>query len=325
MAIRPEWFVKFASKNPGLKALALLFALFSYFSIRAATSDEKTFDVPVEVRVEPGVAVMSQEPMAVEVTLRGSEEDLGRLERNKENLRVVVRPRASDPDEPEEVVRIGAGDIEGAPRVHPVAIRPDRVRVRFDRDAKRTVNVAKPKTRGTPLRGTVEIEFEPLQVEIHGSHRGLRDVESVDTEPVDVDGRVQSFTRRVKVLSPANIWVSRIEPPEVTVKVNIVTRSVDRVWTNVPVMAVLEPGAIKSVVFDPGSVSVAVKGRAETVEALTEKDLKVFVDCGGLQPGTTNIVTATAHLPPGVDIATTLTPEAVTVVVGPQEEQHGNR
>jgi YbbR domain-containing protein len=311
----PEWLKTFVQTNPGQKALAVLLAAVTFLAIRSATSDETTLEIPVEVRAEEGVAVLSQDPSTVVVTLRGSEEDIANLDRSK--IKVVVMPRASDPDEPQETVPIGPGDVEGAPRVRAMDIRPDAVMLTFDRESSRRVAVARPRTIGSPYRGKVELTYEPTNVVIHGAHRGLKDIASLDTQPVDVEGRVQNFTRVVQVLPPPNIWVSAIVPAEVTVRVNIATRLVDRVWTNVAVLAILEPGAGLRASVQPAEVSVSLRGRAEIMDTITNAPFTVLVDCSRRRMDDTNRAPVIVHLPSGLDVAASTVPESVAVNLGP--------
>lgn len=308
-----RWLRAFFRKNLGMKLIALVLGVLTFYAIRSATSDEETIEVPVEVRVEKGVAVMAQDPLTVNITVRGSQEDIDRLDRDE--LKVVVHPKATDPDQPEELLTIGPRNVEGATRVRIKEVTPSVVHLTFDREASKMVAVAEPQVVGKPFRGKVDVEYEPLYVVIHGSHRGLKEIERVDTAPIDVEDRVQSFTRRVKVLQPGNTWVSKIEPPEVTVRVDIVTRLVDRVWTNVPVLAVLGPGTAPYLTISPPTVSVNLRGRADVLDGLSNRQVRVFVNCANLEVGATNTRPTVAYLPPGVDVTVDVTPREVDVIV----------
>lgn len=311
MAIKFNWITDFIRRNPGLKLLALALAVLSFHAIRRATSNEVTIHVALDVTVEKGVAVMEQNPMTVDVTFLGSKEDIDNLDPQK--VTAVVRPKASDPDQLMETVPINPGDIEGAPRVRVTRIMPTEVHLTFDREAVKLVDVAKPEIIGAPLRGKVEVNYEPEAVVVHGSQRGLEGITQLDTEPVDVEGRVQSFTKNVRVLEPADTWVSKIDPPEILVRVGIITKVVERVWTNVPVMAISHPEAAQTPVFDPATVEVTVKGRAEMLDKLTNESVRVFVDCVGLDTSITNTCHLAAHLPPGMDVTATMNPENIKV------------
>lgn len=311
MAINLHWIGDFIRKDPGLKLLALVLAVLSFHAIRSTTSNEVTMNVTVEVRAEKGVAIMEQDPMTVDVTFLGSKEDIDGLD-GKE-MKAVVRPKASDPNQLMETVPITSGDIEGAARVRITKIRPSAVHLTFDREAVKLVDVARPEISGEPLRGKVEIDYKPKAVVVHGSQRGLEDMTQMDTEPVDVEGRAQSFTKHVRVLPPTDTWVSQIEPPEVLVRVSIVSKVVERVWTNVSVLAISEPGSQSNLIFDPDTVDVTVRGRAEVLDGLTNGLVKVFVDCVGLDPAVTNECPLSAHLPPGLGITATMLPQTIDV------------
>jgi YbbR domain-containing protein len=311
----PEWLTRIVGTNLALKALAFGLALITFHAVRSTTSYEASFEVPLAVEVEKGFAVMSQDPLTVEVTCRGSQEDLAGLKQEK--VKVVVNARTDSPDEPERTLPVGTGDVRSAPRVRVIRVRPETVRLRFDREDSKVVAVSRPRVVGTPFRGKVELTYEPTNVTVYGSHRGLKEIASVDTQPVDVDGRAQSFSRVVGVLPPANTWVSSIAPPEVTVKVSISTRTIDRVWTNVPVLAILRSGRIRNVVFDPPAVTVTLRGREEVLSGLVLPPAAVLADCSAVDPSTSNRVAVAANLPPSIDVQATLSPDSVAVGPAP--------
>jgi len=309
---RFRWLKALVSKNWGLKLLAVLLAGLTYYAIRGATGFEVSYDIPLEVKVEKGIAILDQDTRTVEVTFRGSQEDIRRLDQKQ--IKVVMWPRASDPAGSEKV-SVRSRNVEGAPGVRVVKIRPGSVTLTFDHETEKNVPVAKPKTVGVPLIGKVEIDYEPRSVSIRGPTRRLKDKNIVFTEPVDVEGRVESFSKRVRVLSPGDTW-AEIEPAEVSVSVNIVRESVSREWTNVAVVAVIEPGSAADVSFEPAVVNVSLHGRPKVLESVSGDSVMVFVDCVGLDPSASYELPVNVHLPTGVDVNTGVEPESVRVVFG---------
>ncbi|MBN1558209.1 MAG: hypothetical protein JW951_08690 [Lentisphaerae bacterium] len=299
------------ANNWGLKLLALLLAALSFFAIRGATSFEERYDVPVEVKVEPGIAILDQNPRTVEVAVRGSREDLARLDET--DIRAVVRCKASDPAGSERV-HIRSRDIEGVRGARIERIRPNIVMLTFDREAEKEVPVVKPKTVGQPLIGKAELSYEPKTVRIRGPMRRLT-IDEVYTEPVDVSGRIESFTREVRVLPPGDTWVSRIEPSRVTVQVNITARTVERTWDAVPVLALVRPGGAYRVDIEPPAVTVTVKGRAEIVETLAADAIQVYANIPEVDLNATYELPVTVHLPAGVDLQGTAEPPTVKVTL----------
>jgi hypothetical protein len=297
--------------NGGLKALSLLLAVLCYYAIRGATSYEVPYEVPLEVKVEPGVALLDRDVESVLVTFRGSQEDLRQIDPKR--LKAVVRPRASLPNG-FETVSVSPADIEGAARgTHVTRIWPRAVKVTFDHEVEKIVMVEKPQTVGRPLMGTAEVSYEPRVATIRGPQRRLELAGSVLTESVDVDGRMASFTRRVRVLTDP--MVSVVNPAEILVKVDIVAETVTRTWTNVPVRAFLGPGEAVNVRFEPPTAHVFLKGRAEVLQALPADAVRVFADCASGAAAVSGSLPLNVYLPPGVDVNVRVEPEAVQAIV----------
>jgi len=304
-------------KNTGvnnwqLKLVSLVLAILTFYAILGATSFEIPITVPLIVEVEKGIAILDQ-PRTVEVTFRGSQADLRVLDRGQ--IRAVVSPRTAESSGSERVP-VRQGNIKGAAGVRVARVVPEVVTITFDHEIEKVFRVLKPRAVGTPLGGKVEIDYEPQYVKISGPRRWLHDREVVETEPVDVSGCTQSFSRRVRVLSPSETGVTRIEPSEITVEVSIVTESVSREWTNVPVRAVLEAGNTNTVTFNPSSVKVTLHGRDEVVGKISGNSVKAFVDCVGFDTSEAYELPVNVHLPPAMDVTATVEPQAVKVSFG---------
>lgn len=298
-------------ENWELKLLAVLLAALTFFAIRGATSFEERYDVPVEIKVEPGIAILDQNPRTVDVSVRGSREDLARLD--EERMKIVLRCNATDPKGSERLV-VGRRHLEGLEGVRVERIRPSIVMLTFDREAEKQVPVAKPKVTGQPLVGKIEIEYEPKFVTVRGPKRRLM-IEEVYTEPIDVAGKVESFTKTVRVVPPGDTWVSRIEPSQITVNVRITKRTVSRTWEQVPVLALVRPESVRRVELDPARVDLQLDGRAEVMDSITNEMVRVFVDCMELDPDAIYELPVVVHLPAGLDVKSTVVPDTVKVIV----------
>ena len=310
--------VRFVTNNWWMKLLALGLAAVTFYAIRGATGYEVDYSIPLEVTVETGVAVLNQDPTSVKVRFRGSRDDLLRLDQR--HLKAVVAPKVGEPDGSEKAVTIGPRDIAGAPGVSIVKIEPSTVSLTFDLEVETTVSVVKPRTIGSPLIGTVAVEYEPQTVKIRGPKRRLAEMkqegkDKVYTEPVDVDGRVESFSKKVRILSPSDAWVSRIEPAEVNVKINIITEIEKKTWEKVPVRAIARPGETRKIHFDPPTVDVSLEGRVEVLAAIGEAAISVLVDCSELKEAATYELPVMVHLPCHMEVSPTVKPDTVKVAV----------
>lgn len=296
-----------------LKLLALLLAVVSWYAIRGAIRFEITLpDVPVEIRVADGWAVQEQQTDTVRVTFRGSQEDIRLLDHKQ--IRAVADVRTNATVGTGEA-RLTPGHIKGMRGVRAIRVEPDRIQVSLDRESEKQVPV-KSRTVGKPLAGAVEQTVcEPATVLLRGPDRRLRETEWVYTEPVEVDGRVESFVKRCRVAPPSDTWAPRIEPADVQVRVTITHTAESLEFKDVPVTALLPPGARYGVDITPARVTIRVEGRAEALEPLRRGMPKAFIDCVDLDPSLAYDLPVQLHVPSGGTVSATATPSFAHVVL----------
>ena len=309
---RLEWLKNLITRNWHIKLLSLFVAVVSYYAIMSTLSFEVVYDVPVTVEVEQGMAVLEQDTQVLHITCRGAQNDHNRLDQKQ--LRALLHARGTERTGPQPVP-VDARNIEGlrGSGLRVVSIRPGTVMVSFDRETRKEARVLEPPTIGTPLIGRVQISYEPKTVVLTGPRRRLEGRDTVRTEAVDVDGRVESFTRRVRVLPPAGAHLTSIEPAEINVKIEIVTESVEKIWENVPVVAVKMPGTSQRIHIEPATVTLHVQGRSEVIDSLSRDVLRVFVDCIGLDTSASYDLPLDVHWPPGLEITARTKPGSAKV------------
>jgi YbbR domain-containing protein len=121
------------SSPTGLKVVAVVIATFTWFFVKAVTSDSRTVEgVPLEVKVKPGMAVGQTSTRTVNVTVRGTTEDLRLASRNE--LFAVIDLTGED-----AVGRVHAPlrpeSIRHPRRVQVIAVDPTNVTVRIEKVA----------------------------------------------------------------------------------------------------------------------------------------------------------------------------------------------
>jgi len=68
----------------GLKVISLVLAMITWFFVKAVTSDSRLVEnVPLEIRVKPGMAVEDASTRMLNVTVRGTTEDIRIASRNE--------------------------------------------------------------------------------------------------------------------------------------------------------------------------------------------------------------------------------------------------
>ncbi len=312
--INPDRLLAVLRENLGLKALSLFLALIIFYAIRSTISNRVVFSVPVEVKVDKGEAILEQDPRNVEVTFEGSRAELRRLA--EESLSVVVSPPKG---EDRREVPVLSRNVSAWRVARVVNIDPKVINVEYDKESRKIMPVARPTIKGTPLRGQLTVEYLPRMVEISGPRKQLEELVvegyEVQTEPIDVEGRVQSFTRVVKLLPPEDIVVSAIEPSSVEVTITIETEIRLEEVPGLPVMAAYVSNTNHYFSFDPSNVVVRLAGHNEALAAVEADSLMALADCRGLDPGVHDI-RVNVFVPPGVNLeSASAVPPSVKVTV----------
>ena len=303
------------------KVAALVLAVIVFYTVRSRISDTVTLSVPVEAEKEPGLAVLKAEPFSVRVTFRGAYADLQQL--GLREMRILLRPKANASGG-SELVRVRDGDIRGRPGgARVVGIEPDSVLLTFDRQDQMMLPVARPPVEGKPLRGRVELDYSPRMVMVKGAHRQLQEWKTADfhlqTQPINVEGCVQSFTKNVEIATPGAAWQAEVTPHEVSVKVNIITEQSTREMRDVPVLLTV-PASRKGLwQVLPPVVQVRLTGPGEVVDAITPETLLVMVDARRASADEPTLAPVQVHLPPGVTLDAVECEPAEVVVIRSEE------
>lgn len=171
------------------------------------------------------------------------------------------------------------------------------------------------KWRGVPADGyaLVRITPAPAFVEIVGRAATLDNVSFVETQPVDISGASEPFTRSTRLILPEGVALSN--PQEAEVQVEVIIQPVDLNFSlslQVPVVPVnLEPGL--NAIIEPQLLRVSLSGSTQSLMALRSGDLEATIDLQGLGPGTYTIMPQ-LNLPAGINLESALEPVTVTIV-----------
>ena len=303
----------FLLHNSGIKILALLAAVVSWLAIQETISFEVVLpDIPLEIHVAEGWAILHQSEHTVRVTFKGSQNDIGQMD--PKQIKAIVDLRTNSIAGSGKIV-VPLSAIKAPRNVRPIRVEPSRVQVSLDREQEKKVPVQS-RAVGKPFAGEVEaLICEPAVVTLRGPAQQLQQTEWVYTESVDVEGRVEGFTKRCRVLMPSDTWTPVIEPPEVQVSVMISARTETVEWDNVPVLVVGQPQALWTVDVLPSRVRVVLTGSPETLEDLQALAPKAFVECLELDPSLIYDLPVQVFLPLGKAVSATVEPHTVRVVV----------
>jgi YbbR domain-containing protein len=313
MTLSRSWFMRFFFHHPEFKIMAFVLALVTWYAVRDATSFETVVrDVKIEVQLRDGMAIQHQSASTVEVTLRGALEDVQRIDHRR--VRVMVDLRDLGVAERRQVV-LTDDNVEGIRGLTVVELSPSRLLLAVDHEDEKRVPV-RGRVTGKPQSGEVrDVVCDPSIVLVRGPAQKLKTLEILDTAPVDVDGRISSFIKRVGVVPPEDNWPARIEPAEVQVKIQISGQSQQREWRQLPVGVLLEPGSTRRVDLEPARVDLTVQGTAESLSTLLVNPPRAYVDAAGLTVGIAQELPVRIQGVDGMGVTTGTNPDRVRVTV----------
>lgn len=307
-------------ENGLIALIALILAVLVYLTILELVSNTTTRTLPVEIEREPGLALMAVRPARVEVTFRGALAEFQRLDRA--GLRVVVRhPRSGEAG----VARlaIGSRNVRGAAGLRIVSIDPAMVEITFDRQGQREFAIEVPHLEGKPFRGRAEAEYTPRTAVVRGARLQLDRLHdsgvTLKLEPINIDGRVQGFSRRVAILPPAEAWMPEIEPESVLVRINITPDNIQREFARIPVRLARLPHQTNNTAarVEPDEVTVRLTGWTEALQTLSSQVIRVYADLPEADRPPTNALPLQVLLPAGLAIDAVATLPETVRLLGP--------
>ena len=186
-------------ENFGLKIVAVALAVMTWFFVKTITSESRVIeDVPLEVRVKPGMSLMQSGVNAVSVTLSGTREDVRQVQHG--DLRAVLDFTHEGTIGKDLTVRLSPKMIKHPPRVRVVDVVPPQVTVRIDQTIEKELPV-QPQLMGEPMAGygVERVLIHPQSIPMKGLKSQLDKLSGIETLPVDLTGRRASFREWVEL------------------------------------------------------------------------------------------------------------------------------
>lgn len=185
---------QFFLEDVGLKLISLLLAFLLWFQIAGQQTVQRNVVLPVEFTNMPNDLEISndyQRQVEVLITKRAG------VAMDERQLAAIVNVGDLGPGT--QIVPLTPENIRNVPfGVEVEKVEPARIRLRLERTRRKMVSVT-PEIIGEPAQGHElrELRLSPSQVLVSGPESRLNAVSSAHTEPIDLNGRAQSFTERV--------------------------------------------------------------------------------------------------------------------------------
>ena len=299
------------TENLGVKLIALVVALFIWFSASGQQQASRFFIVPLKlVGIPDSLAVVGNVPGEAEVTIAGSKREL--LYLNFQRIEVVVNLAAAEAGRfrerlsPANVVARGGLDTENVKIISPASID-----LFFERLIVKQIPVELTLTGSIPP-GYVLLEgpsVEPDRILVKGPATAVSLLGSLPTKPVDLDKIKDNYEKAVGIEVDNSLFTC--DPGQVTVSVSVGQLG-ERVLPNIPPTVLFDANAL-AVDVSPNAVSLTLTGLRAALDTLSSGDVSVLLDLSGKPPGRYRLVPEVI-LPRGVG-GYSMNVDSLTVVV----------
>ncbi len=204
----------------GVRLLALAIALAIWFSVsldERRKLSEKVVEASVSYNRPRGYVILDP-VQSVEVRLRGTEKAIRQLNPYMVDVEVNLGAFGEGP----VTVNLGPDDVLTPEGLEVVSIRPNVIRVELDREISQRVPVEAVLV-GEPAGGALAQapEVLPNQVLVTGPESLLTRIQSLKTEPINLDGHALTFEVVVPVLPPDPL-IQVVQPSRVSVRIPMI-------------------------------------------------------------------------------------------------------
>ncbi len=300
--------------NFWLKIGSFIVAVIIWFSINSQGRTDKTFlSIPYEVRNIPlNLEITERDVEVVKITLRGPQNLLSSLK--PESISVVLS--LPDTAEPGVIQLDVSRNNITAPYINQFSvlqILPETISFRLEKTITKTVSI-KPFLRGSPSPdyelGTWEAI--PPEAQIMGPTSIIEQLDTVLTEPIDINGVNMRFNERVELM-PQNHLVRVVYPQRVTVVIEIKEKIIERSFTELE-FKLISSNSETQISVSPPITTLFISGPQRILNQLQNSDIDIIADCRDLPPGEHVVPLILASQPNGI-ISFTLDPASVEVMI----------
>jgi YbbR domain-containing protein len=265
-------------RNWHLKLLALLLAFAVWVAVTGDNRVLQVYSAPLDIKLPEDCVLAGPVPTKVNVSLRGPESLIRRLDPLKLSFRVDV----TDAPPGQRNVQLAAESLVGLPRgVEVVQIDPDRLRLTVDRRMRKVLPVA-PSLVGAPPPGYsfYGAHVTPDTLEVEGPQTEVVALDRVRTDPIHLEGRTSSFTVAVNAV-PDRPATRLLDPREVSVQIEVDVVPIKAAFDGVPVVFANQEYEATA---HPSAVRVLISGPPGVIHEVGPAQIRPVAELTGLTP-----------------------------------------
>jgi YbbR domain-containing protein len=251
------------------------------------------FSIPVSYRgLPPSFVITNEHPDFVRIQISGPQTLLSLVDPS----RLVLKIDLSGVGVGQASFKIGLESFNVPRGTAVTSISPSQIVLDIDKIVERSLPVHVVMT-GTPADGyrIGSTESTPPRVQARAPSKELANLESVDTEALDLTGLAADADRVAAITTTGEMM--RIEPTEVMVKIGITPVIASKDFRGVPVTV---RNTDFQAVLQPDRINLTIRGAKLDLPKLNLSGA-AFVDGDGLDPGTYN-TPVQVQLPQGMDL-----------------------
>ena len=309
--MRTRQFLERITDNWPAKILSIVAAILLFLFYRISTLQERFINVPLHVITNESLVPTTSIPDSVRVTIRGKADTIFLVHQEDIDafIDLSVYQHAGVYRVPVKVSRKGAT----ASANFEIKVNPLELTVTLEKKVTRSVSVTA-YIAGLPAKGYQLGQYflTPDKVQIVGPESRVKGIDSIKTDPVDLNGKSQDFTERVGLALP---------DPEVKVAGNEMVQF-HGVIQKVVIVKTIEPVDIVALDLDPKlkmqlsstTGSIQVQGSQLDLENLRQGDATLDVECSKITKPGVYTLPAKPSVPRGL-VVLSYSPEKVTLTI----------
>ena len=259
-------------RNISLKILSFFFAVSLWLFVNLKATAESTLHIPVRWENVPSfLAITNEVNDSIRVRVAGPRRILSNLEPNK----LPVTLDLSDGKVGLSNYQINEKMVHLPPGLTATVLPPDTIQFKFELTVTKRVEV-RPRFSGKPAVGHVVegAEVVPNRVEIVGAQSELQGIAKVETEPIDLTERRESFETKAKIsLEQPHAWPSK-DQGEVEVRIAIAEEIVQKLLKQISLKVKNARGPVR---LEPPRIDVILEGPAGRIESLRPDQIAASV------------------------------------------------
>ncbi len=296
------------TRNLSLKLISLIAAMLLAYSLQdASNTSVVSLFVPIEIRNPPAEKVLVKRmKQGIQVTVKGPSFLIGEVAASPPALRLKL----PDDVEGKYVAQLMSSDISLPPSVSVLAMDPPEVELVFESVEERAIKIEVPQLGSLSKEiELVGIEVDPRTVTVRGPRSEIKQLRSVETEPLDLRDIKESERVTLNLRRPGAL--STLSVSSVAASVEVQPKPVERQFAArlIELRTDLDRKWIK---FNPGAVQVTLMGPEEMVGELSPKEIIPFLTLGKMPERSGEPIDVQVEIPKGTKLVK-VSPAQVTI------------